>query len=163
MLVFTGEVLRVWPGVPHQHHPGTGLQHLRQADRQRWVTYTFSFFWPRYMWKWAGKPIRLESLDYSNRIFQFCLHTVPARISSSLQAVRKKCPWHDVVTWPTGIQPQNVQINKMHAYHSMVGLAYPEGLRSNGINTLESQIFFPSPFPPSASLCICLLPLFFTL
>lgn len=34
-----GEVFLLRPGVPHQHHPGAGVQHLGQADRQRWDCY----------------------------------------------------------------------------------------------------------------------------
>lgn len=40
MVSFAGEVLRFWPGISHKHHPGGGLQHIRQADCQRWVTFS---------------------------------------------------------------------------------------------------------------------------
>lgn len=34
LFVCAGEVVYVWSSVSHQHHPGAGVQHLRQADCQ---------------------------------------------------------------------------------------------------------------------------------
>lgn len=43
----TGEDLCLRSCVSHQHHPGTGVQHLRQADCERWA---WARHWTRLFW-----------------------------------------------------------------------------------------------------------------